>query len=707
MTSLFFKSDTPLPPFREDLQVFRGPDEKDGYPSYSLFDPIIGQYYRLSWSELTIMKTLRAGMTPENLHEQLLSNTTLKPTLDQLELFFESAGRRNLLNVPLASEHFYDLALKKKGSWFWWFLMHYLYFRVHLTNPSNFLKRTLPYVSFLTSKIMIVLYVIFIVYGLSLIFAKWDTYFATLLYFFSISGAFAYGAAIIAVKVIHELAHAYTAAYYKVRVPSMGVAFIVLWPVLYTDVTDGWQLRKRSERFYISAAGIIAETIIAGLATIGWSFSEPGIFQSMCFIVSTSSWASTLAINLNPAMRFDGYFLLCDLWGIDNLQERAFRYTRWKLRYWILGVQAPNPEEELAEAHGFGLIAYTIYTWCYRLILYTVIAVFVYYAFTKALGIFLFILEISVFILWPLFGEIKESARLYKMFHFGKTQKILCGILALILAWIVLPLPHTQSAVGVVVPNRLEGVYVPEAAQVKKVNVQINDKIEKDQSLLNMSSHPLSMYVKELEAQMELIQKQIDTLEATEDKKSYVPGKYAELSTTKEKYIGAKERLNNLDIKAKSTGQLYQWNRYMYPGQYIEGGALIGKIADIKDLKIVTLIPETLLTKIEVGYKATFWIPSSESYYHGEVTKIEPFRTDNLLYPQLSSVYHGELATVQKSANSLELVDTYYTVEVKLNPPQTLPIGTIGYVRWNGPFTSLAYEWVKKVRSIIVRESGF
>ncbi|MFA6916301.1 MAG: site-2 protease family protein [Parachlamydiales bacterium] len=706
MTSIFFSSETPLPAFRQDLQVFRGPDEKDGYPSYSLFDPIMGQYFRLSWSELTIMKALKPGMTPELLHEYLLANTTLKPTIEQLKMFFESAGARHLLDVKLSSEHFYLQAVRKKGNWFWWVLMHYLYFRLHLTNPSSFLKRTLPYVSFLATKTMFVLYAILTIYGLSLIFSKWDTYFATLLYFFSVSGALAYGLAIILVKIIHELAHAYTAAYFNVRVPSMGVAFIVMWPVLYTDVTDGWQLRKRSERFFISAAGIIAETIIAGLATIGWSFSEPGIFQSMCFIVSTSSWASTLMINLNPAMRFDGYFLLSDMWGIDNLQERAFRYTRWKLRYLFLGVDMPNPEEELAESHAFGLIVYTIYTWIYRFILYAVIAVFVYYAFTKALGIFLFILEVAVFILWPLFSEIKDSARLWKMFHLGKRQKIIWGIIGLILAWIVLPLPHQESATGVVVPTELEGVYVPEASKVKNVNAKINDPVEKDQTLVSLDSTPLNLYLKELEAQMELIQKQIDTLEATEDKKSYVPGKQAELSTTKEKYIGAKERMNNLEIKAKSSGELYQWNRYMYPGQYLEGGTLIGKIADIKDLKIVTLIPEILLNKIQVGYSATFWVPSTEGYYPGEVTKIEPFRTDNLKYPQLASIYHGEIATVEKNSR-LELVDTYYTVEVKLNPAQKLPIGTIGYIRWHGPFSSLLYDWIKKVRSIVVRESGF
>lgn len=64
-------------------------------------------------------------------------------------------------------------------------------------------------------------------------------------------------------KVIHELGHAYTAHRYGCRVASMGVAFLVMWPVLYTDVTDAWKLSSRRARIAISSAGMIAELAIA------------------------------------------------------------------------------------------------------------------------------------------------------------------------------------------------------------------------------------------------------------------------------------------------------------------------------------------------------------------------------------------------------------------------------------------------------------
>ena len=39
-------------------------------------------------------------------------------------------------------------------------------------------------------------------------------------------------------KSLHELGHAVTATRYGLRVAHMGVAFLVLWPMLYTDTGE-------------------------------------------------------------------------------------------------------------------------------------------------------------------------------------------------------------------------------------------------------------------------------------------------------------------------------------------------------------------------------------------------------------------------------------------------------------------------------------
>ncbi|MFQ5729160.1 MAG: hypothetical protein ACE5GN_02220 [Waddliaceae bacterium] len=89
-----------LPPFRQDLQLFQGPDEPDGSPSYNLLDPVKGQYYKIAWGESLIIKFFEPGMTVEELCKTINTRSTLKVTPEEVKSFFEDAGRHNLLNLP-------------------------------------------------------------------------------------------------------------------------------------------------------------------------------------------------------------------------------------------------------------------------------------------------------------------------------------------------------------------------------------------------------------------------------------------------------------------------------------------------------------------------------------------------------------------------------------------------------------------------------
>ena len=52
----------------------------------------------------------------------------------------------------------------------------------------------------------------------------------------------------------------------------MGVAFLVLWPMAYTDTNETWRLTSRWQRLTVASAGIITELVIAAWATLAWAF---------------------------------------------------------------------------------------------------------------------------------------------------------------------------------------------------------------------------------------------------------------------------------------------------------------------------------------------------------------------------------------------------------------------------------------------------
>jgi len=50
---------------------------------------------------------------------------------------------------------------------------------------------------------------------------------------------------------------------------------------------------------------------------------------------------TTVLVNLNPFMRFDGYFLLADLLGVPNLQPRAMAFLRGQAGRVLFGLPVP------------------------------------------------------------------------------------------------------------------------------------------------------------------------------------------------------------------------------------------------------------------------------------------------------------------------------------------------------------------------------
>ena len=105
---------------------------------------------------------------------------------------------------------------------------------------------------------------------------SWDAFTATLVDMLSWEGLAAYGLTLAAVKTLHEFGHGVTAKRYGCRVPTMGVAFLVLWPVAYTDTNEVWKLTRRDQRLKVAAAGIATELTIAVWAMLAWVWLPDG-----------------------------------------------------------------------------------------------------------------------------------------------------------------------------------------------------------------------------------------------------------------------------------------------------------------------------------------------------------------------------------------------------------------------------------------------
>ena len=152
------------------------------------------------------------------------------------------------------------------------------------------------------------------------------------------------------VVAIHELGHAFTLKHFGGTVPEIGLLLMMLFPAAYTNTTDSYQL-PRWQHLLVVGAGIIVQLTLAAIALTIWNFAIPGSRLQIASYLLLIAALFTLAVNLNPLAKFDGYYFLMALTGVLNLRSRsrAFYFnllTSQPLREplkvrWILALYGP------------------------------------------------------------------------------------------------------------------------------------------------------------------------------------------------------------------------------------------------------------------------------------------------------------------------------------------------------------------------------
>ncbi|WP_010286374.1 site-2 protease family protein, partial [Pectobacterium brasiliense] len=334
-----------LPPLRADLQLAESAPGINGAPQWVLSDPITGRYFTLTPSAIRLLRhwSLRQ---PQQILAAANSEPGLPLRVKELEQLMQFLRQHDLVAAsdPEQRQRYLGKAHAMRTS-LWKSVLHqYLFFRIPLWRPDPVLNRCWPWLQRYGTPFLIWVFPFILLLGLFLVSRDWVRYTHSFPHLFSLSGMAVFGISLVFAKFIHELGHAFMAKRAGCRVQSMGVAFIVLFPLFYTDTTDAWKLKDRQARLLIGAGGILAELMLAVIALLAWALLPDGPARTAAFMLSSATWLTTLVVNLNPLMRFDGYFLLSDFWRVENLQERAYALCRWRLRESLFGHGHPAPE---------------------------------------------------------------------------------------------------------------------------------------------------------------------------------------------------------------------------------------------------------------------------------------------------------------------------------------------------------------------------
>ncbi len=305
---------------------------------------------------------------------------------------------------------------------------------------------------------------------------------------------------IIVVKLIHEFGHAYACKRFGGEVHTMGIMLLIFTPIPYMDATSSWGFRSRWKRILVGAAGMLVEIFIAAIAVLVWHNTAPGIVHNVSYNVIFIASVSTLLFNINPLLRFDGYYMLSDWLEIPNLHQRAAGHLKHLCKRYLFGLKrSESPARSGRER--FWLTVFGILSNIYRIVIFTGILLFVADRFL-ILGLIMAVICIIGWIVVPLV----KAAR-YLLFDpeldrhrpraLAVTGMVVIGILAFLQ---LVPFPSHFRAPGVLQAKHRSEIYASAPGVITEVLVRSGANVEAGQTLVRLVNPELEQEHQRAEA---------------------------------------------------------------------------------------------------------------------------------------------------------------------------------------------------------------
>lgn len=696
-----------LPPLRQDLSLHPGPPQDGGEPSWMLHDPAANRFYQLGWPAFEILSRWGLG-SAEAVVEAVNADTTLEVDEDEVAAVADFLGRHDLL-LAASPEHtarFTRIARASKLGHAKWLLKHYLFFRVPLLRPMPILRRLAPAFALVFDPRFWWGVAAVAVLGLFLVSRRWDEFTHTFSAYSGMAGLIGLGLSLSFAKVLHEFGHALTAQRFGCRVPTMGVAFLVMMPVLYTDTNEAWKLPGRRERLLIGAAGMAAELTLAVFATLLWSFLPDGPLRAGVFMLATTTWVATLAINASPFMRFDGYFLLSDWLNLPNLHGRAFAFGRVWLRRHLLGFDEPDPEP-LPPPRRRLLTGIAFATWLYRLVLFLGIALLVYHYFFKVLGILLFIVEMAWFIALPLWSEVSVWVKRRDELRWNVATVRGLAVLAALVLFAALPWQADVGAPAVMGARDSTQLYSPAPAEVVAVHVREGQWVAAGQPLLQLSSPELEVDLARARARADTLRWQIEQQPFDAKLQAEGPALVKQWQAAEAQVEAVRQQIARLDFRAPFAGRVVDAVESLQPGTVIGGGERLLSLNGAAGLKGEAFVGEGALRRLAQGEEAVFVADRAEApRVRCRIGAIDRINLATLDQPALASTYGGPIAT-QRVEHGLVPIEALFRVRLDQCEAGNAPLREVaGVARLRGERQSILGRAWRAALAALQREAA-
>ncbi len=502
----------------------------------------------------------------------------------------------------------------------------------------------------------------------------------------------------------------------------MGILVLVFVPCLYTDVTDAWLLASKWQRILVSAAGMLVELVIASVATIIWWFSQPGLVQLLALDVMVICTINTLAVNGNPLLRYDGYYILADLVESPNLWQRSREALQLFVSRWILG----NKVEEdslVPTRHRGWLASYAVASKIYSASIFaaivwgTVLMLYPYHLENVAylLGLTL----VCGALVQPVSNLVQVARNPLRRRELRKGRLATLATLALVAAIVILawPVNYYVHAPLVLLPTNATRVYATVDGTLRSALLP-GVQVAADETIATLANPDVEIELARLTGEHELARLRLDSLQKLRGQDAEagpkIPAARATLADLTAQLADRRRDADRLTLTAPTSGiviaapntearktqggRLNTWSGNLLDeknrGALVEPGTLVCLVGDPNDLSAVLLVDDTDVARLTPGQRVRLILEQAPGQLLvGEVLDVA---RHDVASSDSTMTARADLASLFTGLAPPGRADTHYQVRVKLDQPgHALAIGGRGEAKVAAERITLA-RWLAR-----------
>jgi putative peptide zinc metalloprotease protein len=366
------------------------------------------------------------------------------------------------------------------------------------------------------------------------------------------------------------------------------VTLLMLTPVPYVDASASLAFSSGRQRMVVAAAGIVVELVLATFALLLWSNLEAGGIKDAALAVLLIGGLSTLLVNGNPLLRFDGYHVVSDFLELPNWGPRSQALWRFLGKRWLLRQTTISPFEGDAPGARPWLLAYAPLSWAYRAVLMAVLTVWLA-SVQPWLGLTAVAWAVWSLCLQPIFQTLRFVLRAPEL-HGQRTKAVsltAASSALVLLVLFALPLPHRTQAPGVVWLSDEAMVRLGTDGFVEEYFALDGEQVVAGQALLRLSNDVLQADAQR--AQAALARLEVERAASFDSDAARAGVANDALARAQAEADRLQERVGQLVVRAATAGRVVISPGTSVVGQYLPQGQLVAHVlsADAALVKVM------------------------------------------------------------------------------------------------------------------------